>query len=83
MRINENEKMAFITPFGKYEFRTMPSGLKVAPSTRLMDCALDGLKEYTAFYLDDVVIFSEVWSMHLQNLTWVLRLLRETGLKVN
>ena len=41
MRINENEKMASTTPFGKWEFRTM---LKEAPSVqRLIDCAIDGL----------------------------------------
>ena len=39
------------------------------------------IKEYTAFYLDDVVIFSEEWNMHLHNLTGELKLLRETGLK--
>ena len=63
----------------------MPSGLKEAPSAfqRLMDCGLDGLIEYTAFYLDNVVIFSKEWNMHLQNLTGLFKLLRETGLKVN
>ena len=39
------------------------------------------IKEYTAFYPDDVVIFSEEWNMHLHNLTGELKLLRETGLK--
>ena len=39
------------------------------------------IKEYTAFYLDDVVIFGEEWNMHLHNLTGELKLLRETGLK--
>ena len=39
------------------------------------------IKEYTVFCLDDVVIFSEEWNMHLHNLTGELKLFRETGLK--
>ena len=38
------------------------------------------IKEYTAFYSDDV-IFSEEWNMHLHNLTGELKLLREAGMK--
>ena len=42
------ERTAFITPYGKYEFLTMPFGLITDPSTfqRLMDKILHGLHEF-------------------------------------
>ena len=50
------EKTAFVTPYGKYKFVTMPFGLISAPFTflRLMDEALDGLHEFSEAYLDDI-----------------------------
>ena len=63
-------KTAFITPFGKYEFLTMPFGLVDAPSTfqRLMDRVLEETHEFAAAYLDDVIVYSDSWEKHLQHL---------------
>ena len=59
-------KTAFTTPFGLYQFNTMPFRLKGAPATfqRLMDRAIHGL-DFAAVYLDDLIIFSESWEKHL------------------
>ena len=53
-------KTAFITPFGLYQFRTMPFGLKGAPATfqRLMDTLLRDFQDFADAYLDDLVILS-------------------------
>ena len=78
------EKTAFVTPYGKYEFVTMPFGLISAPSTfqRLMDEVLDGLHEFTVAYLDDILIHSQTWDQHMKHLDTVFTKLRNAGLNV-
>ena len=51
---NSQEKTAFITPYRKYQYTTMPFGLVSAPSIfqRLMDHVLADLHDSTAAYLD-------------------------------
>ena len=63
----DKEKTAFITPYGKYQFTTMPFGLVSAPSTfqRLMDEVLQGLHEFSVAYLDDILIHSAAWTEHV------------------
>ena len=77
-------KTAFTTGFGLYQFRVMPFGLQGAPATfqRLMDQLLTGLEGYTAAYLDDLVIYSNSWTEHLEHVQRVLTRLREAGLTV-
>ena len=76
------EKTAFITPYGKYEYLTMPFGLVTAPSTfqRLMDRILQGLHGFAVTYLDDILIHSSTWEEHLEHLTIIFNKLREAGL---
>ena len=62
-------KTAFVTPFGKYEFLMVPFGLAQAPAyfQLLMNKVLNGLK-FAMTYLDDIIIFSENESQHLEHL---------------
>ena len=75
-------KTAFTTPFGLFQFTVMPFGLHGAPATfqRMMDVLLSGAGEYSAAYLDDLVVFSSSWPEHLGHLRAVLQRLREAGL---
>ena len=75
-------KTAFLTPFGKFQFRAMPFGLRNAPSTfqRLMDVALMDKSEYCVAYMDDVLIFSNNWEEHIKHIDEVLSKLEELGL---
>ena len=75
-------KIAFSTPFGLYQFTVMPFGLQGAPATfqRLMDRVIRGLEDYTAAYLDDLIIFSETFDEHLHHIQEVLLRLRKAGL---
>ena len=81
----DREKTAFTTPLGLYEFNRMPFGLCNAPATfqRLMQQCLSGqLAESLLVYLDDIVLYSNNYSSHLQNLDSVFQRLRKHGLKL-
>lgn len=75
-------KMAFTTPWGLFQFLVMPFGLSGAPVTfhRLMDCLLQGTETFAAAYLDDLVIFSESWEDHCEQVRQVLQRLRDHDL---
>ncbi len=76
------DKTAFTTPFGLFNFTVMPFGLQGAPATfqRMMDTLLMGAQEYSAAYLDDLVIYSDTWEQHLVHIRGVLLRLRRAGL---
>ena len=82
---HDREKTAFATAHGLYQFRVMPFGLCNAPGTfqRLMEHVLAGL-HWTSYlvYLDDIIIFSQTISDHLQKLREVLAKLQKAGLKI-
>ncbi|GAA6067428.1 uncharacterized protein LOC118471043 [Tachysurus ichikawai] len=73
---------AFRTPLGLYQFTVLPFGLHGAPATfqRLMDQVLQGGEEWSAAYLDDVVVHSETWADHLER---TLRRIQEAGLTLS
>lgn len=82
----DQEKTAFTTEGGHFEYKKMAFGLAGAPATfqRLMDRLLGRLKGKGALvYLDDVIIYSETLEEHLERLAEVLELLRQANLKVN
>ena len=78
------EKTAFVSPFGKFEFQRMPFGLKNAPAVfqRLMEVVLRDCYECSAPYIDDVIVFSKNGEEHVQHLRCVLDALRRFGLTI-
>ena len=65
MEPRAQEKAAFVTPHGLFEFRVMPFGLTNAPAVfqRLMQQVLAGLNpedgnEFVTAYIDDILVFS-------------------------
>lgn len=78
-------KTAFNTPYGHYEYKRMPFGLKNAPATfqRVMDSVLCGLQGERCFvYLDDIVVFASSLQEHEQKLREVFTRLQKYELKV-
>ena len=73
---------AFTTPFGLFQFRVMPFGLHGVPATfqRLMDKVLQGLEDYAAAYINDLVIHSTTWEEHLTQIQTVFQRLWLAGL---
>ena len=78
-------KTSFCTPWGKFQFRFMPFGLRNGPAVfqRLMDNLLHRDKEYSQVYIDDIAVFSNTWEEHCQHIGVVLSRLKEAGLTAN
>ena len=75
-------KTSFCTPWGKFQYRYMPFGLRNGPAVfqRLMDNLLHRDKEYSQVYIDDIAIFSATWEEHCQQIDVVLGRLKQAGL---
>lgn len=85
VRKSDQEKTAFVTHNGLYEFTVMPFGLSNAPATfqRLMDMVLAGLKWKSCLvYLDDIIVFSRTYEEHLTHLEEVFQRLEEHELRL-
>ena len=80
MDAESQEKTAFVTHSGFYEFWVMPFGLCNAPATfqRLMEAGL--ARDSCMVYLDDILVIGRTFPDHLRNLSRVFGRLREAGL---
>jgi len=82
---SSQEKTAFVTPDGAYEYTRLPFGLSNAPSTfqRLMDQTLSKLKwTHSLVYLDDLLPIGKSFQEHNESLELVLKALLEANLTV-
>ncbi len=78
----DREKTCFVCPFGKYQYRRMPFGLANAPSVfqRLMDEVLVECVDFAKVYIDDVLVVSGCWEVHVMHLRKLFGVLKEAGL---
>lgn len=82
----DQEKTAFTTEGGHFEYKKMPFGLVNAPATfqRLMDQLLAEVKgDECLVYLDDIIVYSATIEEHCQRLEKVLARLDEANLRAN
>ena len=89
MHPSSQEKIAFVTLQGLYEFRVMPFGLKNASGVfqRLMQKVVSAVNpssgpDFVSVYLDDILFFSRHLDDHLEHLRLVIERLVEVGLKL-
>jgi hypothetical protein len=78
----DREKTAFVTSYGTYQFRVVPFGLTNAPAQfcRAMDETLrDLLWNICLVFVDDIIIWSEDFDTHLENLQLVFDRLIKGG----
>ena len=76
-------KSAFVSSFGKWEFKRCPFGLAQAPAyfQRLINEVLSGLT-FAFGYLDDILVYSTDMETHLEHLWKLFIKLREADLKL-
>ena len=76
-------KSAFVSSFGKWEFKRCPFGLAQAPAyfQRLVNEVLSGLA-FAFGYLDDILVYSPDMETHLEHLRALFMKLREADLKL-
>ncbi len=79
---SDREKTCFVCPFGKYQYRRMPFGLCNAPSVfqRLMEEVLVECEDYAKVYIDDVLVVSGSWEVHVRHLRKLFEIVKEAGL---
>jgi hypothetical protein len=79
------EKTTFRTHHSHFEFLVMPFGLTNAPTTfqaLMNDILHDFIRVFVLMFFDDILIFNDSWSAHLQHVCAVLGRLREHSLAV-
>ncbi|XP_037298663.1 uncharacterized protein LOC119190566 [Manduca sexta] len=82
----DRDKTAFITPIGTFRFKRMPMGLRNSGATfqRLMDRFKSNLPGTTLLcYLDDLIVLSDSFTKHLEDLQAVFDRLELFNLRVN
>jgi len=83
---DSKEKTAFISPIGKFHYKTMPQGMRNSPAIfqNLMDKILRGIQfKYVMVYIDDICIFSATFEDHLKHIEEVLIRIRNAKLKLH
>ena len=78
-------KTAFCSPWGKFEFKVMPFGLRNGPAVFqwMMDRVLHRDQDVSQVYIDDIAVYSTTWEEHCEHIGRVLERLRGAGLTVN
>ena len=83
MHEGDEEKTAFKTHHGHFQFRVMPFGLTNAPAT--FQCLMNSIfalytRKFVIVFLDDILVYSPDLETHLKHLRLVLGILRENKL---
>ena len=86
LALDDQEKIAFVTPTGNYHYKVMPFSLKKARSTyqwMMTKMFEPQLGRSIAVYVDDMVVKSKVVFEHVGDLTNIFRILRKHKLHLN
>ena len=81
----DRPKNAFVCHAGLFEFNVMPFGLSSAPSVfqELMNKVLGtSLNKHATAYLDDIILYSESFDKHLEQLNDIFDKLQKAGFKL-
>lgn len=69
---------------GLFEYNVLGMGLKTASQTqqRLLDGILHTAEDHASPYVDDVIIYSDSWDLHINHIHDVLQRIHEAGLTI-
>ena len=81
----DEEKTAFKTHHGHFQFRVMPFGLTNAPAT--FQCVMNSIfsgyiRKFILVFMDDILVYSKSLSEHLEHLKVVFQILQQNNLYV-
>jgi len=79
----DEEKTAYRTRYGSYEFLVMPFGFINAPSTfctLMNDIFQEWFDDFIVVYIDDILIYSDSMEEHVEHLRKVFQKLKENKL---
>ena len=78
------EISAFVVPSGLYQYKVMPFGMKNSPATfqRMMNQVIADI-ENCEVYIDDIVIYSVDWQVHIKTIEKLFDRLSEANLTIN
>ncbi len=84
MEEESKQYTAFSCAHGKFQYKVMPLGLKNAPATfqLLMQRILAGCEEFALPYIDDIIIYSTSFTVHLTHINTTLQRLADNELTV-
>ena len=80
IRREDQEKTAFRTRYGHYEFKVVPFGLTNAPPqfmAMISNIFWDMLDRHVLIFLDDILIYSQTADEHAGHVEEVLQRMRE------
>ena len=86
LALDDQEKIAFVTPVGNYHYKVIHFGLKNAGSTyqRMMTKMFESqLGKNVEVYIDDMVVKSKLVFEHIIDLTSIFEILKEHKLCLN
>ena len=83
LSMESRPKTAFVSSYGKWEFKRCPFGIAQAPAyfQRLVNKVLSGLT-FAFGYLDDILVFSSDMESHLKHLRLLFEGLQTADLKL-
>ena len=78
-------KTAITTPFGSFEYITMPFGLRNSAATfqRFMNDKFNLFSDFSFVYVDDILVFSQSEEEHLEHLNTIFKTLHVNNLKIS
>ena len=77
------EKTSFVTDKVKWIFHSLPFGINIGlfPFSYVLEKVLVQWSEYALNYLEDIMVFSEIWVSHLKHLKEVFKQPQDADLK--